>query len=210
MHIHTRIVIVAVVVAAGLVAQQSRFPELKLDDTSGEQRAVAERMLKETRVGLGGPWNILLRSPTVAQGVVDLYHYFRWNSSLPTRLIELGILITSKEAQAPYEWYVHYPLGIQAGLSATTLADVKAGRRPAQAQPDERAVYDFTTELLRARVVSDATFKKAKAALTEKGTVDLTALAGTYQAIGGLLNVSQTWGKPGEGPEYLPIPSGRP
>jgi 4-carboxymuconolactone decarboxylase len=55
-----------------LSAQQPRFPQLKLEDTSGDQRAMADRMLKETRVGLGGPWNVMLRSPTVAQGMMDV------------------------------------------------------------------------------------------------------------------------------------------
>src|SRR6266540_3695595 len=58
-------------------AQQNRFQQLKLEDTSGDQRALAERMLKETRVGLGGPWNVMLRSPEMSEGLLSLYNYFR-------------------------------------------------------------------------------------------------------------------------------------
>src|SRR5580765_4086549 len=70
-------------------AQQDRFRQLKLEDTSGDQRALAERMLKETRVGLGGPWNIMLRSPEMSQGLLSLYNYFRWKTALPRPLVEL-------------------------------------------------------------------------------------------------------------------------
>ncbi|MCX6633172.1 MAG: carboxymuconolactone decarboxylase family protein [Candidatus Solibacter sp.] len=189
-----------------LGAQQPRFPQIKLEDTSGDQRAMADRMLKETRVGLGGPWNVMLRSPTVAQGMMDLYNYFRWKSALPARLVEFGILITSREWSVPYEWYIHYPLALKEGVAAATLAEVRAGKRPAAATADEAAAYDLAIELLRNHVVSQPTFQKAKAVLGEKALVDLTALVGTYVAIGGLLNVSEVGGPDKEGPEYLPKP----
>ncbi len=190
-------------------AQAPRFPQLKLEDTTGDQRALAERMMKETRVGLGGPWNVMLRSPKMAAGLVDLYNYFRWNSSLPARIVELGILTTSRECSAPYEWYIHYPLAIKAGVSAATLAAVREGRRPTSAAPDELAAYGAAIDLLRRHVVGERAFQAAKAALGEQGVVDLTALVGTYVAIGGLLNLSEVGGADGSGPEFLPKPSFR-
>ena len=39
--------------ALAAAAQQPRFPQLKLEETSGTLRVLAERMLKETRAGLG-------------------------------------------------------------------------------------------------------------------------------------------------------------
>lgn len=207
--------VAAALLATGLSAQQQqppssgRFPQLKLDDTSGNQRALAERMMKETRVGLGGPWNILLRSPNVGQAMVDLYHYFRWDSSLSSRLVEFAIVVTARESSAPYEWFIHYPLSLKEGTSAAVLAQVRQGKRPSSAKEDETAAYDFATELLRNRTVSEATFQKAKTVLGEKAVVDLTALAGTYQAIGGLLNVAEVWGTTGAAPEYLPLPAKR-
>jgi 4-carboxymuconolactone decarboxylase len=79
----------AVLLASALAAsaQQDRFRQLKLEDTSGDQRALAERMLKETRVGLGGPWNVMLRSPEMSQGLLSLYNYFRWKTALPHPLV---------------------------------------------------------------------------------------------------------------------------
>lgn len=195
--------------AAVLSAQEPRFPQLKVEDTSGDARTLAERMMKETRVGVGGPWNVMLRSPNMATGMVDLYNYFRWKSSLPTRIVELGILITAREWTAPYEWYIHYPLAIKAGVAAETLAAVREGRRPASAKPDEIAAYDLATDLLRRHVGGEPAFRTAKAALGEQGVVDLTALVGTYVAIGGLLNLSEVGGPDGSGPEFLPKPAFR-
>ena len=185
-------------------AQKPRFPILKLEETKGDQRALAERMLKETRAGLGGPWNIMLRSPNMAEGMVNLYNYFRWKTVLPPSLMEFGVLITAREWSSQYEWYVHYPLAVKAGVSPESLADLRAGKRPGGMKPEEAVAYDFSIELLRKHFVSDAMFQKAKTVLGEQAVVDLTALLGTYVAIGGLLNVSETEVPVTSGPDFLP------
>ena len=59
--------LIAAIVCTALAQQQERFPQLKVEDTSGAQRTLADRMLKETRAGLGGPWNVALRSPVAGQ-----------------------------------------------------------------------------------------------------------------------------------------------
>jgi 4-carboxymuconolactone decarboxylase len=186
-------------------AQQPRFPQLKLEDTSGAQRVLAERMLKETRAGLGGPWNVMLRSPGMAEGMMSLYNHFRWKTALPQRLVELGILVTAREWSVPYEWFIHYPLAVSQGVTPSVLADLRVGKRPAGMKPDEAILYDYAIELLRKHVVSEATFQKAKAELGEEQVVDLTALIGSYVAIGGLLNVGEVTGTATSGPEFLPI-----
>jgi len=189
---------------AAVFAQQDRFPQLKLEDTSGAQRALAERMLKETRVGLGGPWNVTLRSPEMSEGLLSLYNYFRWKTDLPHTVVELAILTTAREWSVQFEWFAHYPLALQAGLSPAVLADLRVGKRPENMKPEEAVVHDFTVELCRKHVVSDVTFRKAEALLGEKNVVDLTSLVGTYISIGALLNVAEVKTAVKEGPNYLP------
>jgi 4-carboxymuconolactone decarboxylase len=185
-------------------AQQSRFQQLRLEDTSGEQRALAERMLKETRVGLGGPWNIMLRSPEMSEGLLSLYNYFRWKTALPQPLVELAILTTAREWSVQFEWFAHYPLALKAGVSPSILADLRVRKRPENMKPEQAATYDFTVELCRKHVVSDATFHKVKTLLGEKNVVDLTSLVGTYISVGALLNVAEVKTTAKDGPDYLP------
>src|SRR5260370_19416602 len=185
-------------------AQQDRFRRLKLEDTSGDQRALAERMLKETRVGLGGPWNIMLRSPEMSVGLLSLYNYFRWKTALPQPLVELAILTTAREWSVQFEWFAHYPLALKAGVSPAILADLRIRKRPKNMKPSEAVSHDSTVEVCRKHVVSDATFQKAKTLLGEKNVVDLTALVGTYISEGALLNVAEVKTTPKDGPDYLP------
>jgi 4-carboxymuconolactone decarboxylase len=185
-------------------AQTDRFPQLKLEDTAGDQRALAERMLKETRIGLGGPWNVMLRSPNMSEGLLNLYNYFRWKTALPQPLVELAILTTAREWSVQFEWFAHYPLALKAGLSPALVADLRVGKRPENMKPEESAAYDFTVEVCRKHFVSDATFQKAKALWGEKTVVDLTSLIGTYISIGALLNVAEVKTSANGGPDFLP------
>jgi len=186
-------------------AQQPRLPQLKLEDTTGDQRVLAERMIKETRSGLTGPFNPMLRSPEMSQGLMSLYNYFRHNTALPRPLVELAILVTAREWSTQFEWFMHYPLARTEGVSAALLADLRQGKRPASMKPDETAVYEFATELLRNRKVTGATYQKTLTLLGEKNLVDLTTLIGTYATYAALLNVNEVGIPDNGGPEYLPV-----
>jgi 4-carboxymuconolactone decarboxylase len=186
-------------------AQQPRLPQLKLEDTTGDQRVLAERMIKETRSGLTGPFNPMLRSPEMSQGLMSLYNYFRHNTALPRPLVELAILVTAREWSTQFEWFMHYPIARTEGVSAALLADLRQGNRPASMKPDETAVYEFATELLRNRKVTETTYRKTLTLLGEKNLVDLTTLIGTYATYAALLNVNEVKIPDNGGPEYLPV-----
>jgi 4-carboxymuconolactone decarboxylase len=55
---------------------------------------------------------------------------------------------------------------------------------------DERIVYDFSTELLRDKTVSDKTFKATVDKFGEHGVIDLIAAHGYYGAVSMTLNVA--------------------
>ena len=182
-------------VAGAAIAQApgagKRFPQLTQDTLTAEQRPVAEEILKVSSVGLAGPYNALLRSPLLADRMVKLLDYLRFNTSVPRRLNEFAILIQARLWTSQVEWVAHYPLAIKAGLSESVAADLKEGRRPAAMQPDEALVYDFCMELSTTHTLSDATFKRARALLSEQQVVDLIAVSGTYVTVAMMLEAGQ-------------------
>src|SRR5262245_13402346 len=150
------------------MAKQPRFPQLTMEQLDEPQRPLADQIMKVSRVGLGGPYNLLLRSPVFGQRMFDLLHYLRWNTSLPLRLNEFAILIVSRLWRSQVEWFAHVPIAIKAGLSPDVIAELKLNKRPASMQPDEAAVYDFLMELSVKHAVSDETFRRAKELLGEQ------------------------------------------
>jgi 4-carboxymuconolactone decarboxylase len=163
--------------------------------------------MKVSSVGLGGPYNPLLRSPVLGQRMFDLLHYLRWETSVPLKLNEFAILIVGRQWRSQVEWFAHAPLAIKAGLSPDIVAELKAGKRPSNMSPEEATVYDFVTELTASHTVSNETFDHAKKLLGEQEIVDLTTVAGTYISIAMLLAMSEESVPPGK---ELPFKPGEP
>src|SRR5215470_9549401 len=141
-------------------AKAPRFAPLTYEQLNAYQKPLGEQIMKVSSVGLGGPYNPLLRSPVLGQRMFDLLYYLRWNTSMPLRLNEFAILIIGRQWRSQVEWFAHAPLAQKAGLSPEIIADLKANKRPASMQPDEAAVYDFVTELLAKHEVSHETYKR--------------------------------------------------
>ena len=184
------------------LGKEPRFPPLTVDELDAQQRPLGEQILKVSRVGLGGPYNLLLRSPVLGQRMFDLLRYLRWDTSLPLRLNEFAILIVARHWRSQVEWFAHAPLAEQAGLAPAIIADLKAQRRPDNMAPDEAAVYDFVTELMAKHEVSDETFTRARQLLGEQRLVDLTAVAGTYVTAAMLLAMAEQDVPPGNAPPF--------
>ena len=184
-----------------------RFPQLAMEQLTAEQRPLGEQIMKISRVGIGGPYNAMLRSPMFGQRMFELLRYLRWETSVPLRLNEFAILIIGRQWRSQVEWFAHAPLAIKAGLSADIVAALKTNKRPSNMPPQEEAVYDFITELTTKHAVSDATFNRARELLGEQQVVDLTAVAGTYVTIAMILAMSEASVPPGE---ELPFKPGEP
>jgi 4-carboxymuconolactone decarboxylase len=189
------------------VSKEPRFPPLTVDQLTEQQRPLADQILKVSSVGLGGPYNPLLRSPVLGQRMFDLLHYLRWETSVPLKLNEFAILIIGRQWRSQVEWYAHAPLAIKAGLSPEIVAELKAGKRPSAMPPEEAAVFEFVTELTMNHAVSDDTFARAKKLLGEQQVVDLTTVAGAYVSIAMVLAMSEESVPPGK---ELPFKPGEP
>jgi 4-carboxymuconolactone decarboxylase len=181
----------ATAVNAPAVSREPRFTQLTMEQLNDQQRPLGEQIMKVSSVGLGGPYNPMLRSPVFGQKMFDLLYYLRWQTSVPLRLNEFAILITGRLWRSQVEWLAHAPLAIKAGLSPQIVADLKANKRPDNMQPDEAAVYDFVMELSTKHEVSDETFARAKKVLGEQQVVDLTAVTGTYVTVAMILAMAE-------------------
>ena len=168
-----------------------RFPQLILDQLSAAQKPLADQVMKVSSVGIGGPYNLLLRSPVLGQRLFDLFDYLRWNTSIDLRLNEFAILIVGRQWRSQVEWFAHVPIALKAGLSHDVITELKANKRPSKMADDEAVVYDFVTELTTTHKVSDATFARARKIFNDQQIVDLTALAGNYVMVAMILAMAE-------------------
>jgi 4-carboxymuconolactone decarboxylase len=180
-----------------------RFTQLPAEQFNDAQKRVAERVLKVSSAGLGGPYAILLRSPVLLERYLGMTDYLRFETSLPKHLNEFAILIEARLWDAQYEWWAHHPIALKAGLRPELAEAVRDGKRPDNMKPDEQAVYDVVTELLRDRGISDATFARATKTLGEQPTIDLVAVAGFYMMVSAVLIAGRV--NPPDGTRPLPV-----
>jgi len=187
----------------GLVGD--RFKPLTWDEMTPEQKTMTTNLLNGPRRGLGGPFNVLLRSPEMGDLAQQFGAAMRFNSSVPRKLNELAIIITARYWTSQFEWQAHHRAALQAGLSATIADAIAQGKRPTGMQNDEEAVYNFCVELLNTKQVGDATFKAVKDAFGERGVVDLIGVMSWYQMVSMLLNTDRYPLPEGTQPELKPL-----
>jgi 4-carboxymuconolactone decarboxylase len=169
-----------------------RMPEIAPERQTEAQRKASSEFLAGRGTPVFGPFVPLLRSPEVMLRAKAMGDYLRYKSSLPPKLNEFAILLTARHFTQRYEWAVHQPLALKAGLSPEVAAMVAEGRRPNGLDEGEQAVHDFVTELLNHQGVCDATYQAAVGRFGEQGTIDLIAVCGYYTLMAMVLNVART------------------
>jgi 4-carboxymuconolactone decarboxylase len=169
-----------------------RMPPLSAAAMTPAQRAAAEALAAGPRGGVKGPFIPLLRSPELMDRLQKVGEYLRFKSSLEPRVSELLVLVVSRRWTQQFEWAVHVPLALKAGVARETIEALAAGRRPARMAPDEALAYDFCDELWRNKGVCDATYRAAVERFGEPGVVDLLGLVGYFTTVSMLMNVART------------------
>jgi 4-carboxymuconolactone decarboxylase len=181
-------VLVAAAAALPLTAAaQERYPALKADQLSAEQKAYVDHLKmpprNNTTALTNPPFKVYMRSPELANKLEAVSDYVRWGSGLEPRLTELAIMITARQWSNQWIWRGHYRAAVRGGLDPSVGADIAAGRRPEKLKGDEAILYNYATEMYRDKAVSDAIFGAAVKQFGEKGLIDLVATMGYYDTV---------------------------
>ena len=155
--------------------------------TPAQQQAVEE--FKRLRgVEPFGPFVDLLASPELMTRVGAVGEYLRYRSALTPRLSEFAILVTAAAWQQRFEWDIHAPIALKAGIPQKTLEELWSGVTPIDLDDDQQALYDLCKELHRDHQVTPATRARAIAALGEQGSMDAIGICGYYALLAMVLN----------------------
>ena len=183
---------------------QQRLPTIPPDQYTAEQKKASEEFMAARKAPVFGPFEPMMYSPEVMNLARSMGDYLRYHSSIGNTLSELVILVTAREWSQDYEWSLHYPIALKAGVRKSIADAIADGRRPTGMGADEEIVYDFTTEVLKNKRVSDATFHRAEQRFGKKGTVDMAAIAGYYAFLAMQLNMARY--QSGDGPRLSRFP----
>ncbi|MDP4595246.1 MAG: carboxymuconolactone decarboxylase family protein [Beijerinckiaceae bacterium] len=183
-------------------------PEADLDEA--QKKAVATFV--ETRgkhlggvpssSALAGPWSIFIRSPELMTLTQTMGEYLRYRSVIAGRLSELAILLVARHWTADFEWHAHAKIAANVGIPAAVIEAIREGRIPDELSGDERIIYNYVSEILGSRRVSDTTYARALETFGEHGVVDICGITGYYSMLALTMNAGRV--QMPEGAERLP------
>jgi len=200
---------------------RERMPLPPMESMTPEQKAAAQALIDGPRKGVYGPFLPLMRSPVLLDRVARVGEYLRFESVLDARIRELVTAAAARHVGNQFEWHMHAPLAVKAGVDAGAIDALRQGARPASglkedealaqsvdagaidalrqgARPaaglkeDEALALDFALELLRTNGSSEPTYERAVRSFGENGVVELTTLIGYFVMVNWLMNVAHT------------------
>ncbi|HZW21018.1 carboxymuconolactone decarboxylase family protein [Noviherbaspirillum sp.] len=174
------------------MAGPERMPPLAMDAMDDAQKAAAQELINGPRGAVFGPFIPLMRSPELMNRLQKVGEYIRFHSALETRINEWVMLIVSRQWTQQFEWCMHYPLALKAGVKQEVLDALAEGRRPRGMAEDEEIAYDLCDELARTQGVSDETYRRAVERFGERGVIDMVGLAGYFTTVSMIMNVART------------------
>jgi 4-carboxymuconolactone decarboxylase len=169
-----------------------RMPPLERDKMTEAQKRAADELAAGPRGGVKGPFIPLLRSPELMDRLQKVGEYLRYKSSIEPRISEFLMCVVSRDWTQQFEWFVHVPLALKAGVRQEALHSLSQGRRPVGMAEDEEIAYEFWEELARTKGVSDATYRRAVEKFGENGIIDMLGLLGYFTTVSMVMNAAHT------------------
>jgi 4-carboxymuconolactone decarboxylase len=142
-------------------------------------------------VGAGGPnlWTVYVHLPEILGPLRQLHEQSHVNPRISQKLIHFIVMIVARYWTNDI-WTAHEEDSIREGLGRDTARALEEGRHPEHMTEDEAAIYDFCTELLENKRVSDATYARAVATLGEEAVVQTAVTAGLYTYLSMAVNMA--------------------
>ena len=161
----------------------ARIPLVTRDQVADKEKPAYDAFM-QARAGRPnvGPYTLLLHMPEMAQKLEALRLYLRDEASLSQKVQEIVMISVAREMNCAFIWYAH-AAARKAGVRDDIVDNIRERRPLANLDADERAVVDFTRELLQNRKVSRGTFDAATARFGQRGTLALTNLMACYAVL---------------------------
>ena len=135
-----------------------------------------------------GPFSVLLHSPKLAERVLTLVTFYRDESIVEPRLRSLAILAAVREREAAYVWNAQVGAARRAGVREEAIDAIRAKDEQSPLVVEEREIIAYTRQLMRANRVEPAAFDALKDRYGVQWLLELTAAAGYFAFLCGIVN----------------------
>ncbi|MBI4190979.1 MAG: carboxymuconolactone decarboxylase family protein [Betaproteobacteria bacterium] len=168
-----------------------RMPPIPIEKMTDAQKKIAAEIAAGPRGKVEGPYWPILRSPEFASHMQKVGAYVRYDCPLDRKINQMAALMVARSWTQQFVWDVHILQALEAGLKPAIAEAIAEGRRPAGMAEDEEILYDFVTELLANKSVSDPTYARTVAKFGEPGIIDILGIIGYHMTLALIMNVSR-------------------
>ncbi len=124
--------------------------------------------------------------------------------TLSAKLRELAILRVARLSHAEYEWVQHVPIALDVGATQEQVDALEADRPDAPCfDEQERAVLDYTTDVVHNVGAGDASHAAVAAFLSDREIIELVIAVGFYMLVARVMECSQIDLDPPVGPSII-------
>jgi 4-carboxymuconolactone decarboxylase len=164
-----------------------------------KDQPIADAVIK-SRGGIQGPFTMLLHCPQLANHMVQVGGYVRFEGSLDMRVRVLAAMTVAREFDAVYVWGAQTGSARKQGVPESTITAIR--EKHSRGLPAEDAqIVDFTRTLIRKHRVDDASAKALQARFGDEQFVELTGVVGYYSMLAMTANACEL--EAGAGAEVL-------
>ena len=160
---------------------RNRLPLPKREDVNDDDKKIFDEMTRHSQHPLPR-----LYDPQLARPMSEAGYYLKNETGLPSRLLEIAVLVTARQLDCQFEWTQWESDGRNAAdprhIEQSTIDLIKYNKPVVGLGEKETAIIAFGREMLGDRKVSSATFAAVLRLFGPRLTVDLVELMAGYSA----------------------------
>jgi 4-carboxymuconolactone decarboxylase len=160
-----------------------RIEALEPQQLDATRRSVYDEAVGGQRGQAPVPLTAWIHSPAIARHAQRLGEAIRFETTLAPRVVALAALTIAAHWRAPYVWSTQEAKVRQAGIAATAIEAIAAGKDPGLADDTDRTVHAVVRTLLDQRGLDEALYQRAVEHFGVQGVVELVAAAGYYTMV---------------------------
>ncbi|HEU0290671.1 MAG TPA: carboxymuconolactone decarboxylase family protein [Burkholderiales bacterium] len=139
---------------------------------------IVDRVI-ESRGAVQGPFTMLLHCPPLAEHVMSLGAYVRFEGELDKRVRVLAAMTVARELDAVYIWGAQTGQARKQGVPEATITAIRE-KHSRGLPPEDAQIVDLTRDLIHKHRASAATMKALQKRFGDFQLVELTATIGYY------------------------------
>jgi 4-carboxymuconolactone decarboxylase len=165
------------------------------NDVPAEHHAIVDAVV-QSRGAVQGPFTMLLHCPPLAERIMRLGAYVRFEGKLDHRVRVLAAMTAARELDAVYVWGAQAGQARKQGVPEATITAIR--EKHSRGIPAEDAqIVDIARDLVRRHRVSAASVSALQGRFGDEQFIELTGTIGYYSMLAMTVNACELEAAPG-------------